>query len=58
MTKILLKPAFSGSAIILAIKTHLTLNWLIKLELKFNNFQLLTSSAILQKIECVILLLV
>jgi hypothetical protein len=54
MTKILLRPAFSGPAIILAIKTHLTLNWLIRLRPKFTNFQLLTSSAVLQKIEHVI----
>jgi hypothetical protein len=58
MTKILLRLAFSGPAIILAIKTHLTLNWLIRLGPKFTNFRLLTSSAVLQKIEHVTLLLV
>jgi hypothetical protein len=51
-------PENAGLNSILVIKAHLVLNWLIRLRPKFTNFRLLTSSAALQKIESVTLLLV
>jgi hypothetical protein len=58
MAKIMAEPENAGLNSILVIKTHLVLNWLIRLRPKFTNFWLLTSFAILQKIESVTLLLV
>jgi hypothetical protein len=54
MAKIMAGPENAGLNSILVIKAHLVLNWLIRLRPKFTNFQLLTSSAVLQKIEHVI----